>query len=316
MKVLVTGGTGFVGEKLVDRLVAASHNVIIFSRKKGEKSYQPRSDDSAPVTYIEGDIRNFEDMKKAFPVDFVYHLAAGLSDSKEDEEINVKGTRNIVRMWEETRFNQLIYLGSSGVLGETRDPAKEDYPYKPKTRYEKSKRDAEQVIRSSPVPYTIVRAPIIIGANRIWKQIFGAAKKGYPIIGSGKNKFHLAAINDVIELLFSVMRNDKAVNQIFHIATKDVPTYEEVYGIICEILGTPLPKKHVSPTVAKLGLRMKSVFKKSSDVTKGASNVDRLIRNRIIDTTKAKEILGFVPRYGTRKALKETFEEMRSSGMI
>lgn len=316
MKVLVTGGTGFVGKKLVHRLVAQGHNVIVFAKDEETSSYPARPDGSVPLTYIRGDIRKLEELRKAFPVDFVYHLAAGMGESKEDAEINVEGTRNVVRMWEEARFYQVIYLSSSGVLGETKEPAKEDDPYNPGTRYEKSKRDAEQIIKSRPLSYTIVRAPIIIGANTIWKQILGAAKRGYPIVGSGKNSFHLAAINDVVEMLLMVMRNDKAVNQTFNVATKDVLTYEETYKNICEILEVPLTKKHVSPAVAKLGMRIKSVFRKSSDVTGSAPSIDRLVRNRVIDVTKAKEVLGFVPQYDTRNALKETIEEMKNGGHI
>lgn len=315
MRILVTGGTGFVGEKLVDRLIAQGHSVVVFAKKAGTKRYPPLPNGLPSLSYVEGDIRRMEDVRKAFPVDFVYHLAAGLGEDKESAQVNTQGTRNIVQAWSEARFYQLIYLSSSGVLGETTEPAKEDAPYAPRTRYEKSKRDAEQIIKSKPLSYTIIRAPIIIGANRIWQQIFSAARKSYPIVGSGKNKFHLAALNDVIDLLLLVMRNDHAVNQTFHIATRDIPTYQEVYEMICELLETPMPTKHVSPATAKLGLRLKSLFSRS-DVTQRAASIDRLVRNRVLDISKAKEHLGFEPHCDTRSALKEAYEEMRGGDMI
>lgn len=301
MKILVTGGTGVVGKRLVERLVKRGHEVVVFSRHAGA---MPN------VKYTEGDIRSVEDLRKAFPVDVVYHLAAGLGEDKESAAVNVDGTRNVVNLCSADSCKQLIFLSSSGVLGETSEPSREDMSYAPKTPYEKSKRDAEQMIRGSGVAYTILRASIIIAPNRIWQQIFGAARKGYPIIGDGKNKFHLAAVNDVVGLLLRVLDADKAKNQIFHVATADIPTYKEVYKMICDLLDVKMPEKHVSPGVAKLGLRLKGVFKKSGDVTQKTESIDRLVRNRIIDISKAKEFLSFEPKYDTRKALKETFEEM------
>lgn len=201
------------------------------------------------------------------------------------------------------------------MLGETKTPAKEDFPYNPKTGYEKSKMESELIIVRSGVPYTIIRTTIIIGPNLIWAQIFEAAKRHYPIIGSGKNYFHLVYVDDVVSILEMVKNNGSAINQTFHVASKDVPTYEEVYQMICDELKTDMTKKHVPVFLAYLASYLHKIKRKAQgkqpSLTKSKSSIDRLVRNRIISTEKAKTVLGFEPSYTTKQALHETIKYLK-----
>lgn len=309
-RILVTGGTGFLGKRLVQKLLAEENEVIVFSRKL----HEDLPEDVKPVL---GDIRDKAALRKAFSdIDIVYHLAICLNESDPDMyEINTKGTQNVVELCKEHGVKQLIYMSSSGVLGETKTPAKENFPYNPKTRYEKSKMESELLIKRSGVPYTIIRTTIIIGPNLIWAQIFEAAKKRYPIIGSGKNYFHLVYVDDVVSMLVLVKDNKKALNQTFHVASKDISTYKEVYKLICDELNTEMTKKHVPVFLAYLASYLHKIKRKAQgkqpSLTKSKSSIDRLIRNRIISTEKAKTFLGFEPKYDTRQALHETIKYLK-----
>src|SRR3989338_7286651 len=303
MNILVTGGTGFLGKRLVQQL-AKKHKVYVYSRHKHE--------DSIGIL-IEGDIRDKESLEAAFrnKIDVVYHLAISLNESDPDMfEINTKGTRNVAELAKKHRVKQIIYMGSSGVLGETPKPAKEDMPYNPKTLYEKSKMEGEKIIKQCGAPYTIVRTTIIIGPNLIWTQIFGAARKGYPMLGDGDNYFHLAYVEDVVRMLLIVLENKKALNQTFHAATKDTPTYYEVYKIICEELCVKMTKKKVPLALAYTASYIHTIKSKlrgkQPSLIKSKSSIDRLVRNRIISIEKAKRVLGFEPKFSTREAIRET----------
>ncbi len=299
MRILVTGGTGFLGARLVQRLLKDGHDITVFSRHRVE---------IPGVKLVIGDIRNKAMVSKAFPADVVYHLAACLDEDNPDMwSINVDGTRIVADLCKEFSA-KLIYVSSSGVLGETKLPAKENMPYNPKTQYEKSKATAETIVRS--VDNTIIRAPIIIGPNGIWMKIFGAAKKGYPIIGSGKNYFHLVYVDDVADMLKAVLDNKKSRNQIFHVATKDIATYRKFYRILCEELGIEMTKKHV-PSFVMLGVSIMygwwcKITGKSPKLTMRKSSIERLIRNRVLSTEKARSVLGFNTKYDTRTAIRET----------
>ncbi len=308
MRILITGGTGFLGSRLVERL---SRNNHIYVLSLSEDSVRNEN-----VDFITCDIRNKSDLKRLFPesIDAVCHLAANLDESDKNMYVdNLSGTSNIIEMCNEKNVRQLVFMSSSGVLGETKVPAKEDFPYKPKTEYEKSKMECEKKIISSGITFTIIRAPIILGPNEIWKKIFEAARQQYPVIGSGKNYFHLAYVDDVAGLIEKVIINSAASNEIFHIATPDAHTYEEVYAMICEELKVPMTKKHVPVFLVKLvsafhilSCRLRG---KKPKLTLMKSSIDRLIRNRIISTEKLSK-LGFMQEYDTRKAIKETIENI------
>lgn len=311
MNILVTGGTGFLGKRLVQQL-SKKHKVFVYSRNK--------HDDTIGIA-VHGDIRDKESLESAFAgkkIDAVYHLAISLNESDPDMfEINTKGTRNVAELAKKHKVKQIIYMGSSGVLGETKMPAKEDMPYNPKTNYEKSKMEGEKTIKQCGVPYTIIRTTIIIGPNLIWTQIFGAARKGYPVLGEGDNYFHLVYVEDVARMLLLVLGNRKALGQTFHVASKDTPTYYEVYKIITEELGVKMTKKKIPLAIAYTASYIHTLKSrlagKQPSLTKSKSSIDRLVRNRIISTEKAKRILGFEPRYSTREAIRETIKYIKIS---
>lgn len=314
MTVLVTGGTGFLGKRLVEKLIAAGNDVTVFAKKEDAELRQKS------VKLVLGDMLNQSELASAFTtVDIVYHLAANLdeSDTRMYDE-NVNGTKNVIELSKNFHIKKIIFMGSCGALGDIK-VAREDLPYNPRTKYEKSKAESEKLIINSGIPYTIIRAPVIIGPNEIWRKIFEAAKNHYPIIGSGKNHFHLAYIDDVVDLLFFVKDNAAAINQILHIAVKDSPTYEDVYRMICESLGVEMTKKHISVWLIKF-LSVLHTFsrrlrgKRPSLVMMGSS-IDRLIRDRVISIEKAKS-LGFSPKYDTTAAINETTAYFKSRSML
>jgi nucleoside-diphosphate-sugar epimerase len=293
MKILMTGATGFIGKHLLSKL---KNDVIIYK----------------------GSIMKKDDMEKYFPVDIVYHLAAVLDESHTLLwHINVDGTRNVAELCK--KYNaKMIYLSSSGVLGETIEPAKENAPYNPETRYEESKAEAEKIIINSGINYTIIRAPVIIGPNEIWLKIFQRIGK-MPVIGSGENKFHLAYIDDVIDLLIFVREKKAADKQIYHIATVDVPTYLDVYRMIRKELRINSEEKHIKIYLAYAMSFLDSLYcrltGKKQDVFFMKSSIRRIVRNRILSTEKLKEI-GFKPKYDSKKALKDTINYFRKEEMI
>ncbi len=310
MKILVTGGTGFLGKRLVKKLLDEGHKVSVFVRHE-------QDDFPEGAILYTGDIRDKAALKKAFSgVNVVYHLAICLNEAEPDMwDINVNGTQNVADMCKETGVKALIYMGSSGVLGETKEPSREDLPYNPKTKYERSKMEGEKIVKNSGVSYTIIRTTIIIGPNIVWMKILDAARKGYPIIGNGKNHFHLVYVEDVVNMLALVKNEKNAANQIFHIASKDVPTYEEVYRIMCDELKCEMSKKHIPVALAYLMSYLHTTKRKMQgkppSLTMMRSSIDRLIRNRIISTEKAKKLLGFEAKYSTREAVRETIKYLR-----
>jgi nucleoside-diphosphate-sugar epimerase len=293
--VLITGGSGFIGRKLIKRLKDKGYDVSIYT----------------------DDVLNEEKLEKTVKgKDVVFHLAAVLDESDPSLYlVNVSGTWNVIKACRKARVKRLMYLSSVGVLGDAREPVKEDAPYKPATDYEKSKVDAEKIIIDSGVPYTILRCTIVYGKSTSWGNIFDSAKKGYPILGDGKNYWHLVYVDDVMDVIMLAMNSAKAENRVFNIAGPDVYTYEQTYGVICSALGVELPEKHIPLWLAKFFSLLHEtkckLLGKRPKVTKMRSSIDRLVRNRNVDTSKAKELLKWKPKYdlktGMRKAVREIY---------
>ncbi|MEK6887443.1 MAG: NAD(P)-dependent oxidoreductase [Candidatus Aenigmatarchaeota archaeon] len=309
MHILVTGGTGFLGKYVVEKL--GKHKVIVFSRSMptGPKK----------IAYVLGDITNSDELEKAFPADAVIHLAATLDEHDSDLfRVNVDGTRNVTELCKKYKVKHLIHMSSTAALGETKF-AKEDSPRNPKTNYEKSKRDAEDVVMNSGLNYTIIRAPVIFGPSKVWLDVIKAAEKGFPIIGSGSNHFHVACVDDVASLIARCLGNKKAYGQIFHIATSDTPTYREFYTMLCKSLGIEMTKKSLPVTAVRIfsaANRISSKLRgKKPKAIMEKSNIDRIIRDRTVSTRKIQTSLRFKPAT-TKRAIRETVNYFKKSGLI
>jgi len=309
MRILVTGADGFIGKRLVKAL-SKEHSVTAFCLEKKEL------DGARDVVAgnLTGDLSGIS--RKRF--DAVYHLAAVLDETNPSLwDVNVEGTRRLLEVCKRRKIRRFVFLGPIGVLGETREPAREDFPYNPQTSYEKSKAEAERTIMDYKlryqIPYTIMRSTIVYGPNRFWRQILEAAKKGYPLVGKGDNYFHLVYVDDVVEAL-TLMLDLKTKNQIYHVAGPDVYTYKETYELIARLLGVPKPEASIPVPVAKaraLAHELSSKLRgRKPNVTLIRASIDRLVRNRIVSTEKIERELGFKPKHSLEKGLKKTIKAL------
>ncbi len=300
MRILVTGATGFIGKRLVKALKKQGHTVIGF----GSDANLLTNDGLAKI--------------KGKRFEAVYHLAANLDELDPALwSVNVEGTRNLLELCKRRDLERFILLGPIGVLGETINPAKEDDPYNALTKYEKSKEEAERIVMDyrlkHQIPYTIIRSTIVYGANKFWEQIFKAAKQGYPLIGKGDNFFHLVYVDDVVNFLVLALKPE-ARNQIYNVAGPDNLTYKQTYKLICKALHKRFPSDSINPIAAKAAafahVARSKVKGEKPKVTLIPASIDRLLRNRIVDISKAKAI-GYRPRFTLEKGLAKAVKELK-----
>jgi nucleoside-diphosphate-sugar epimerase len=302
MRILVTGGTGFLGSRLVAKL-SKKHKVTVFDVSAPQKKQKG-------VKYIEGDLLNSEDLDKAFSPkpEVVYHLAAILDETNPQLfHVNIHGTGKLLaRSGKAKRF---IFASPVGVLGSTKRPSREDDPYHPRTAYERSKVEAEKLVKNSAIPYTIIRMTIVYGPNRYWEQIFRAAVRGFPIIGSGRNYWHLLYVDDAVDALMLAMK-PAAENRVYNIAGPAPHTYRETYEVINHCIGLEPPQKHIPKSIAKLYAFFHELSAKTRgqrpDVTKIRASIDRLTGNRIVDISRAGRELGFAPKFRLERGMRES----------
>lgn len=312
MKILITGGTGFIGKNLADRL-KDSHQVSIFARRKAVGFH----------SYV-GDVTNYNTLKLLRGTfDTIYHLAANLNELSPYEELcrdNVIGTENVLHLTKLSNA-KFIYLSSAGVLGETTTPATEDHPYGEKiTNYEKTKREAEELIikfsQEEKVPAVILRSPIVYGDNiYTLKLLQGVKKKKIP--GSGENYFHLIYIENLLQAL-ELALEVKEFGEIFHIADPKAYTVNEIDEIITEYLNITEPSSHIPIPLAKFRAFFSELGAKFKGEVPSITRawIDRVTRNRVYDITKAEEEIGYSPEYDFKEGIKRVIDSFREKGLI
>ena len=184
MKIAVTGSSGMIGRALVKRL-AAKGNDVVGCNSSNCNVLDPSA------------------LKQAFSgVEAVVHLASQVDeDAKDLWEVNVKGTENCLEAAEQNNVSQFIYLSTVGVYGSTPGMKDEDTTPHPETGYERSKAEAEKKVLGYQEVFhvTILRPALVVGNNEYWNGTIRTVKKGFPLIGSGRNRFQLVCLEDVVE---------------------------------------------------------------------------------------------------------------------
>lgn len=217
-KILITGANGFVGKRLIVDLLNQGHEIYALCRIKGAKVF---AEDRPNLHYIWGDLRNPETLKD-FPKDIetAYYLVHSMSEivsNLVDTEMEVaeqflKGLKN-------SHVKQIIYLG--GIINDE----------KMLSPHLKSRLLVEKALKQSGIPYTVLRASIIIGAGSASFEIVRDLCEKLPIMIAPKWVNTLCqpiAIRDVLFYLSSVLLNQKCMNKTFDIGGPEAFTFKEV----------------------------------------------------------------------------------------
>ena len=163
-RILVTGGTGFIGRHLVDQLVAEGASVRVLTRGSSRLAENWRG-----VEIEVGDLRNGSSLRA--PVQgcrVVYHLAGELREPAQFQATNTEGTQHLLEACQASPVESVVILSSVGVMGVRKPgPANEATACHPRNAYEKSKYAAEQLALAwsarTDIPVTVLRPTIVFG---------------------------------------------------------------------------------------------------------------------------------------------------------
>lgn len=165
MRVIVTGGAGFIGSNLVRALVQRGAHVTVVDNLATTWSLRLVDDVLDRIEFVHGDVRLAEDLERVgpAPVDRVYHLAASFANELSmdhptiDMRANIEGTVNVLAMARRLGCGLFVYTGSSSSYGDVEPPFHEDGPTRPYTPYAISKQVGETYVRSSGLSHAIFR---------------------------------------------------------------------------------------------------------------------------------------------------------------
>jgi len=296
-KCLVTGGAGFIGSHLTDALIEKGHEVLVIDNlSTGKKEYV-----NPKARFFELDLRELDKIKPFFErVDFVFHEAAlpriplSIERPVETNDINIKGTLNVLVAAKDAGVKKVIYASSSSVLGgEAVLPMKEDAPCDPLNPYALQKYVGELYCKIFSeiygLPTVSLRYFNVYGPRQPRKGaytpvigIFLTQKKtGQPltITGDGEQTRDFSHVFDVVRANVLAMESDKVgKGEVINVGAGDNHSVNE----IAKMMGGETV--HIPARPGEM-------------------------RDTLADTTRAKELLGWQPEITLEEGIKKLLEE-------
>ena len=308
--ILVTGATGFVGSRLVERLVREKKSVKACVRQRNNLSF-------TTITTIIDDLTESTDWTSALSgIEAVIHSAARvhvMNDLSADplvefRRVNVEGTLNLARQAARNGVRRFIFISSIKVNGEGTELGKpytaDDTPA-PSDPYGISKQEAEQgllrLAAETGMEVVIIR-PVLVygpGVKANFLSMMKWLNKGIPLpLGAIHNKRSLVALDNLVDLIVTCLHHPDAVNQIFLVSDdEDLSTSE-----LLRRMGKALDKP------ARL-LPIPASWLNLAAMLVGKRNVaQRLCGSLQVDISKTRQLLGWKPLLTVDQGLKRAAE--------
>jgi uncharacterized protein YbjT (DUF2867 family) len=236
MRVLVTGGTGFVGPKIVRAIVDAGHDVRAVARDRRKAAHVA----ALGAELVEGDVTDAASLRVAAQgVDAIVHLVAIRQGRPEQfERVMVEGTRSLVAAANEVGPQRFVHMSALGTSEETKDLVP----------YYRAKWEMEQEVRASTIPHVIFRPSFIFGRDggilATFRRVARLAPVT-PIIGSGRQRIQPIWVDDVASYFARALELDAATNRTFEVGGPDAVSWDEFWERLKRALGLRRPSVHV-----------------------------------------------------------------------
>jgi UDP-glucose 4-epimerase len=299
MKIVITGGAGFIGSNLAEEL-SKKHEVAIIDDLSTGRAENVKDIDAK---LVRGSITDPDMLKETFRgVDYVFHQAAlpsvqrSVDDPVLANEVNVCGTLNVLVAARDAGVAKVIYASSSSVYGDTPElPKRENMKPDPKSPYAVTKLTGEYYCRVFNEIYGLNTVALryfnVYGPRQDPSSDYAAVIPKFvnlimagepPIIyGDGEQTRDFTFVRDVVQANVLAMESD--ATGVFNVATGTRISVNDLAGLIIEIIGNRVDSVHDEP--------------RAGDV-----------RDSLGDVSRARAGFGYAPRYGMEDGLRETIE--------
>jgi len=296
---LVTGGSGFIGSHVVDRLLdRGAGEVVAFDQRVRRENLSLGSD---AISVVEGDVRDAAAVLEAAEgVDGVFHMAVlplgpSIEDPRLAHDVNVGGSLNILEAARKAGVRKVVYSSASSVYGDTDDTTDESHPLNTRTMYGATKLAGELYLRAFNdaygLPYVTLRYMNVYGPRQQGGLVMAVTRRllagESPVIqGDGSQSFDFVHVRDVADANVHAMASDVS-DGTFNVGSGGEVSVREIVERLVELTGADVAPQY--------------------DATQRV-----LTRRRVGTNERAKRELGWETSIGLDEGLRETVEWVRA----
>lgn len=327
LSALVTGASGFIGGRLAERLALEEGvrvRAMVRNPKKAERLRK------LPLEVVQADLLDLPSLRRAINgCDLVFHCAALVRETGDRNEFyrtNVQGTENILKVSNDTGIKKFIHFSSVAVYGmNPPDGSDESTPFQPcgnlycdtKIASEKAVWAAHQETR---LPVVVIRPVNVYGPySSAWtilpiKLINSGQMK---LINGGAGINNCIYIDNLLDATLLATKRDESVGQVYLISDGVPVTWKEFFGYYAQMAGKPSIRS-VPQWLAKLitlGIEITSKFSgKPPKITR--EGIRFLTCQSQFNIEKARQELGYQPRFSLQEGMKLTEQWLREAGYL
>ena len=328
-KILITGGSGFIGSFIVEEALNRNMETWVAVRSSSSRKFLQ----DTRIRFIELDFSSEENLRKQLAghkFDYVVH-AAGVTkclDKNDFFRMNTNGTANLVNVLSEPDRmpRRMVFLSSLSIFGAIREqqPYRDIEPTdqpKPNTAYGESKLKAERVVTESGIPSVILRPTGVYGPRE--KDYFLMAKsiKGHVdfAVGYKQQDITFVYVKDVVQAVFLALDRGKPGSAYF-LTDGEVYQSATFSNLIHEALGRPWWIRITAPVwvlrvITFFGDAIAHITGKISALNNDKYHILKQ-RNWRCNIRPAINELGFAPEYNLKKGVRETIEWYKANGWL
>ena len=327
MRILITGGAGFIGSQLGFRLFNEGHDVLLLDNMSYGHEDNLTIDGKTFGTFIKSDVRDKGDMMKYTKgVDCVFHFAgiAPLPDCQIDPynavDVNVSGTANVLEASRINGVKRVVFASTSAIYeNNEKYPVSENDEVSPDLIYATTKKQCELLCRSFTnvysLPIVILRFFNVYGPHQDFKRLhpplIGYILKSFlqkeipTLFSDGEQKRDYVYVDDLTEMCNIVMTHKDDVGEIFNVCSGDVYSVNDIYYSIAKMFEVNDPPRYEVPS--KFWDSYPRLFDGIYSL-----NLNRLekevLKYSLGDTTKPKKILGWRTTTNLNEGIKNCVE--------
>jgi dihydroflavonol-4-reductase len=324
LRIAVTGGTGYTGGRLLERLRGRGHEVRALARSDARRPA------TTGVVWVEGDLAQPEALARLVEgTDAVAHVAAvyrtaGHPDSYY-RDVNVGGTERLLEASARAGVARFVHTSTVGVHGDVKNPpADETAPFAPADIYQQTKAEAETLAmrfhRDRGLPVAVVRPGAIYGPGetRLLKVFRAIARGRYAVVGSGRPHYHLVYIDDLLDGYELALGHPAAAGEAFIVAgPRSLSQTDLARQVASATGGRVLPFRIPAAPVQFAGDLCEAIcVSLEIDPPLHRRRVDFWTKNRSFSIAKARRLLGYEPKVDVEDGLARTAAAYRQAGWL